>query len=392
LLQSKLPEHWRWAQIPRIAARLALEDDNNQEDYAHYVEMLCSRAACELRHLQFSIVISEKICALDDDPEAAYHCNLLAAAAYTNKCAIIEELADEPPDLESPHGLFGHPHVCAAVGGNDAALDLLCDKFKADEFSMVPLMCRQGAPTRIVARFIPQRPATPIIGIDTSTSSTQWVPDDLVLYTANLETFQMLMRAYPSKTRDKIFLKYVLIHATMDGKEDCVRNAFDLGAPLHGPPWPDCKCIRSEAWVRPNADCFAVATRALARACEHGWEPIVRLLLEHGAELKDDAFAVAAKRGHMNLVKVLVELGADPNKGEPRPIVSAISLEREDMFYGLLELGATLDGELGQEALKKARDEGLTSMLALLGKHGVDVRECAEIDCAQPQMSREINV
>jgi ankyrin repeat protein len=125
----------------------------------------------------------------------------------------------------------------------------------------------------------------------------------------------------------------------------------------------------------PNADRFVVATRALMRACEHGWEPIVRILLEHGAELKDDALAIAAKRGHMNVVKVLVELGADVNQGKPRAIVSAISLERKDMFYGLLELGATLDGESGREALEKAREEGLTSMLALVGEHGVDIRE-----------------
>jgi hypothetical protein len=241
LLYSNLPARWRWAQIPRIAARLALEDDNNQEDYAHYVKTLCSRAAWELRHLQFNIVISEKICAPDDDPEAAYRCNLLAAAAYTNKCAIIEELADGASDLEITQDLFGYPHVCAAVRGNDAALDVLCDKFKADESSIVSLVCQQGAPTRIVARFIPPKPAIPSIGIDASMSSTQWVPDDIVLHTANLETFQMFMRAYPSKTHDKIFLKYVLIHATMNGKEDLVRHAFGLGATLHAPPWPDCK-------------------------------------------------------------------------------------------------------------------------------------------------------
>jgi hypothetical protein len=77
----------------------------------------------------------------------------------------------------------------------------------------------------------------------------------------------------------------------------------------------------------------------------------------------------------LNVVNTLIELGADPNKGDPLPIVSAVSLERKDMFDKLLEQGASLGGQSGAEAAKKSREEGLTSMLALLREYGVVTQE-----------------
>jgi ankyrin repeat protein len=113
----------------------------------------------------------------------------------------------------------------------------------------------------------------------------------------------------------------------------------------------------------------------LTLACESGFEGVVRLLLDNGAELQDIDLAEAAKRGHLNVMKALMEYGADPNKGDPLPIVSAVSRERVDMFQMLLDHGASLDGENGRKAAQKAREEGLDSMLELLKEHGVDVQE-----------------
>jgi ankyrin repeat protein len=99
------------------------------------------------------------------------------------------------------------------------------------------------------------------------------------------------------------------------------------------------------------------------------------VLLEYGEKLQDNDLTAAVKGGHLNVVNVLIEAGADPNTGDPLPMVCAISMERKDVFHTLLEHGATLDGENGAQAVKKAREEGLTSMLTLLGEHGVDITE-----------------
>jgi len=111
------------------------------------------------------------------------------------------------------------------------------------------------------------------------------------------------------------------------------------------------------------------------RACELGFEGVVIVLLEHGVKLQDNDLTAAVKGGHLDVVKILIEAGADPNKGDPLPIVRAISMERKDVFRELIKHGASLDGENGAKAVKKAREEGLTSMLAFLGEHGVDIRE-----------------
>ncbi|KAF2676285.1 ankyrin [Lentithecium fluviatile CBS 122367] len=177
-------------------------------------------------------------------------------------------------------------------------------------------------------------------------------------WTPNVGTFKMLMHVkarHPKSEMEKHDLGRLVEDAASQGWEDLIRHILTIGAPVDG---------RSYLWANP-----------LAEACERGFEGIVRLLLEHGAKIHDITLAAAAKGGHLNVVRALLEYGADPNQGEPLPIISAISRERKDMFQELLGYGASLAGQNGVEAVKKAREEGLESMLALLEEHGVDIRE-----------------
>lgn len=113
----------------------------------------------------------------------------------------------------------------------------------------------------------------------------------------------------------------------------------------------------------------------MTRACRRGFERIVRLLLEHGAKWGHNDLASAGRGGHMNIINILMEAGTNLSKAFPHPIVSAISLERQDMFRQLLKHGVTLEGVIVPEAVNTARSEGLTSMLALLEEHGVDIQK-----------------
>ena len=59
-------------------------------------------------------------------------------------------------------------------------------------------------------------------------------------------------------------------------------------------------------------------------ACEEGYDEIVRVYCESGADINEEALgrqtsealrplALAARRGHTKVVKVLLQKGADPN-------------------------------------------------------------------------------
>jgi hypothetical protein len=114
----------------------------------------------------------------------------------------------------------------------------------------------------------------------------------------------------------------------------------------------------------------------LRRAVKAGNEQIVRLLLDRGAEpnaTDDDTLWQAARHGRMDLVRMLVEhkQGADVNhvpqfpigsrrtKAEP-PIVHAIMLEHKTMTEYFLNQDGILDiHDSGGEALMRAKAEGL---------------------------------
>lgn len=104
-------------------------------------------------------------------------------------------------------------------------------------------------------------------------------------------------------------------------------------------------------------------------ACCRGSEGVVRQLLQHHSTIMDSEMQEAARRGHLGIVSLLIDHGADVNRGDPIPIVSAARLEYTEMFHLLLRHGAVLTGEVMVEAERVTRKEGLESMVELLGEY-----------------------
>ncbi|PSN64753.1 hypothetical protein BS50DRAFT_678777 [Corynespora cassiicola Philippines] len=99
---------------------------------------------------------------------------------------------------------------------------------------------------------------------------------------------------------------------------------------------------------------------------------VVRMILSHEKRSSIDV-NLAAREGDLGLVRLLLDHGMDPNKGSPPAIVHATQLEHEAMFRLLIERGAVLDTpETGGEALRRAQEAGLDSMVSLLARHNVD--------------------
>ncbi|KAF2652233.1 ankyrin [Lophiostoma macrostomum CBS 122681] len=119
----------------------------------------------------------------------------------------------------------------------------------------------------------------------------------------------------------------------------------------------------------------ASAEAAIDIAVKCGRTAIVQRLLHGGATLKG-CLSVAAARGHWDMIRVIVEAGADVNEstGVASPLVSAIGREHTRMFKFLLEKGADLYAkETAKECVKRAKKDGLKSMLLLLENHGIDI-------------------
>jgi hypothetical protein len=232
LLHTSLPVHPRWAQIRRIAARLAFEDDEHQESYAHYVKILCHRAA------EFDDPLMSQACGEDwfpeCEPDEDYDYNLLAAAAYTNKCLIIEQLADRLVDyprwyMQRIGGLFSHPHICAAVAGHDAALDLLFAKFETNKPKLISYVVDEGAEKRMVEKFVPMEL---VEKNRRKLFLPAWVPEKSMYSTSDVATFDMLVRVSPKQELEKSILGSVLIEAATHGWEDTLQHVLALGAPV----------------------------------------------------------------------------------------------------------------------------------------------------------------
>lgn len=363
LLYTRLPVSPRWDSIRRIASRLALEDENRDDAYVKYAKLLCAQAARRQIYFPMAAACLGPTDREDNYEEDFYEYDLMTAAAYTNKTSIIEELGDRPENLRVKVATFGNPYLAAVIGGHQAALDLLYRKLESKGESsyavrsfLVSSVCIEG-PTSMVKDFLPW---TDKAFWSTNTSRSELQSG---LCTPNLGTFNMLMQMKgnsPNPLLGKDELVWFLNNACSRGWEEIVPHLLRLGAPVNG---------RSTSMYTP-----------LVRACKGGFESIVLVLLKHGARISTTGHEIgqAAKRGNWGSVRMMLQHGADINRGHPPPIVTAVALEREDIFCELIELGAVLHGDVGTKAVECARSEGLDSMLLLLKEHGVDTSDVTQ--------------
>lgn len=164
------------------------------------------------------------------------------------------------------------------------------------------------------------------------------------------------------------------------GWADMAVHLLDLGAwangtsphDVHGQPLV-CACKRGhynvvKVLLAQGAD----TSGAIEAASQHGHLAIVQILLKHGADTTG-ALEKAAAGGYRDIVKLLLDHGADPNNGSPNSLVYAIELEHVALFQLLMERGAIMEEETSAECVRRAKEKGYESMLELLRDNGVAV-------------------
>ncbi|KAK4560770.1 hypothetical protein LTR86_005349 [Recurvomyces mirabilis] len=188
-----------------------------------------------------------------------------------------------------------------------------------------------------------------------------------------------------------------LYEACQRGDEDFVREQLHMGADVHsdahlGTPLQAAAKCGNEVIVRllldHGADVNAQGgehVRSLYTAAAEGHDEIVRLLLEHGAEVDSqgpengNALYAAVYGGHKGVVRLLLAHGANPNFGDGdygSPINLATYFNHVDIVSTLLDSGANVNNADGiyDSALTTAAMNGHEDIVLLLLRYGMNFR------------------
>jgi hypothetical protein len=351
LLNPKLPVSAGWAGLRRIAARLAADDDNNRANYEHYLQVLVRKVAI---HGGCFVTDFVESCSLDlDDSYYRLGYNeereLLEAAAYTNKLSLLEKLIDDHKMDARPFRYEFITCRAAIQGGHSDALDQLLDKMTTRRRKEVKSdLFREGVSREIPSIFEKCRPNYDPRLLQCIPTLKSYLLDALrTPYRANFEIVKGWIEQMKNPTISVGNLTSILEKACHEGWEDMAQHLISQGARadgdyVHPPYWP------------------------LRAACANGHSSIVKTLFDHGARIRGGEIEAAAARRHWDLVRFLAARGADINGA----VCAAVKSERKEIVRELIDMGARLEGEVGERALDAAKDDGLESMIEFLEELG----------------------
>jgi len=201
-------------------------------------------------------------------------------------------------------------------------------------------------------------------------------PEDFERMTAIFQ--RVLQDPGPPKNQCKPFFNnrwHQLAHSANFGRIDMVRYLLEEGARI------DAEAVASLCGV---SNCRSPIICTIAKS---GSVDLLRLLLDHGADpngsIPENAPLLAAIRwGTPAMVRVLIEYGADVNRTVPPAIIAALFMESEEIFHLLRGAGAILDNspQIGGRALSLVRAHGLETMEALLLSEGVSTSSILNYD------------
>ncbi|KAF2873683.1 ankyrin repeat-containing domain protein [Massariosphaeria phaeospora] len=370
----------------RISRELNLELDRETTCNRECMVTLCSQVA---RGSYSLASIFDKSTVRPNDGDLALH--LLAAAAFMNLLQLSTKMVEQKCPFERTSSLFGNPVQHALRHGS---LDMV---------KLFPRVYSNSNHLHEAARNGSFDCFKHLYDIDTVNFAAHGTPNpwrfeysssidrrssalETWLFTPSIDVFKYVMEIRQTSEEWKGPLNEGLLARLMTnyaatGKATMARYILhEHNAPVdvlalwkkHTPLLRACHNGQTEM-VQLLINLGAKTKGAVELAAAGGHEQTVRTLLDHGAEVSGAVLSNPAKLGRISMVRLLLDNGADPNEGSPNALVTAIALEHKAMFNLLLERGAVLSKEVGEECVKRAKADGLESMLVFLEEIGVDI-------------------
>ncbi len=202
-------------------------------------------------------------------------------------------------------------------------------------------------------------------------------------YAAGTPETTSISQKAQTENDDQETLDKALLQAVLEGDKTLVEKLVNQGANINESYYVkvDVKFISGESGGSPpNSKEKSIYRNALGLAAITGQIELVRLLVEKGADINNNAgsgtaLEFAAENGHLNVVKYLLDNGAKSHQ-EDYALSCAIDYNQTDVVKLLLEKGANADKKdfwTKFSLLMKAAREGNADIVKLLLKHGASV-------------------
>ena len=134
--------------------------------------------------------------------------------------------------------------------------------------------------------------------------------------------------------------------------------------------------IETVKQLTPTVNIHDAKEYAIRWACRYGNYEIVKHLVEHGADFRanyDEPVRWSSEMGHLKVVKYLVDLGADFRAFDNDAIRFACANGHLEVVKYLADLGADFR-DRNDEAIRKASEHGRLEVVKYLVEKGVDFR------------------
>lgn len=212
-------------------------------------------------------------------------------------------------------------------------------------------------------------------------------------YTSSLEVLTLTEEIYalhPTLSFRGWHYGNELVPCAQHGRLDAIRHLIQLGTHPEGSrfmgiPRNGTGAIRHAArWGHLSVVEFLLEhganpelSPAAAAAAEEGHVEVIQFLLKAGLK-PVKALLKAAERGFLVIFRLLLDAGVDANEsiGSESPLASAIAMGHPEIFELLIERGGDLHSKgTAEECVRRAKNDGLESMLQLLKAHGIDTEQ-----------------
>lgn len=316
-----------------------------------------------------------------------FNFDILAASVATNNISMVNRLVNTEPRNS---GIFGHPSVIAVAMGNYETLAILLAAPVQRSRLDIPFSIRllsKAAVTQNLEMFeylLGSRHLQSFAWL--FTAHTRHLSADetaRLLHTSSVEIFDIVLEILKARTRfcaDGKWVFRVLQCALTYGWENMARHILSSKEPAYKLTMTNSlsgmllhrACTSGHIEVVKVLREYIKKTNGegLLAAASHGHMSILEILLEDRAEIKSqhapNCLYAAARKGFINIVRVLLDSGMDPNAGHRSALIGAIESEHVEIFRLLVERGADVDRAL-PKARQTAEAAGLDSMIELLG-------------------------